>query len=404
MGATIAAGLGSAGELFGGGLSSLFGEAAPAALTGGEAALSAAGPTALGTATDFLGAGGFDALSGSALAGTGADVLGTAGSFLAAPGAALGAGGAGIGGVAADAALSNAASTGLASGTGDILAASAPTAAFDAAIPAAGVTGITGAGTGTSGSVFPNVSTPGVATSTPNATSAVQGLTSGGTGSVAGPSSVSAPAGAGGGAAGATDLTSAAGTAGTASTAAKTTPSFLDNLVAGAEKNAIPAAIAGGGLAYNLAKGSGSAATSTPSGGALNTQASSLAATSPQLMGYLTSGTLPAGMQAGLTKATQDAKTAAISKAAASGQPTDPAMNSTLSAELAQIDQQETITSAQLGQQLLQSGLSEAQLSSSDYTQLLQADETQQKNISDSIANFAKALGGLGGGVNLKIA
>jgi len=109
-------------------------------------------------------------------------------------------------------------------------------------------------------------------------------------------------------------------------------------------------------------------------------------------------------MQTGLTKATQDAKTAAVSKAASSGQPTDPSKNSTLAAELAQIDQQESVTAAQLGQQLLTAGLSEAQLSASDYTSLLQADQNQQKQISDSIANFAKALGGMGGGVSLKIA
>jgi hypothetical protein len=403
------AGLGGADILSG--IGSLFGlgDAAGAGAAGlGEAAAAGLGPSTLGTAADFLGTGSFDALAGSALAGTGADVASTAGSFLAAPGAALGAGGAGIGGAAADAALSNAATTGLASGTESILPAGAGTSAFDSAIP--GAASAIGAGAGVpNANPFANApsTATGVATSSPGATSAVPGLQSTvGAGGAAGPGTLSAPAG--GSTTGAADLTSAAsggsGVAGAAGGAAKTTPTFFDNLVAGAEKNAIPAAIAAGGLGYNLLKGGGSAATSTPSGGALNTQAANLAQSSPALMQYLTSGTLPAGMKAGLDKATADAKTAAISNAAKSGMPTDPSQNSSLQQELAAIDQQAQITTAQLGQQLLQSGLSEAQLSASDYSTLLQADQTQQKQISDSIANFAKALGGMGGGVSLKLA
>lgn len=359
---------------------------------GGDAA------AATGAATIGAGAGGAATAGGlEGIVGTGAGLFGGTtgleGTLLAggAPGieAALGAGAAGGALGTAESFLGAPAASGFNP--------AALSSSFDAALPAASAAT---SGTGTlpglspSGSVFGSpTATPGVASTGPATTSALPGLQAAGPAGPAAPTGAVAPAGAG-----ASDLTSAAGSG----AAAK--PGFLDDLVSGAAKNAVPAAIAGGGLLYNALKGGGAGATAFPSGSALNTQAAGLAKDAPQLMQYLTSGTVPAGMQASLDKASQDAKTAAVSKAASSGQPTDPAKNSTLGAEFAQIDQQKIITTAQLGQQLLTSGLSEAQLSASDYQTLLAADQSQQKQISDSIANFAKALGGMGGGINLKMA
>src|SRR5581483_7266071 len=125
-------------------LPSLFGvgeAVAPAAEAIAPAALDVAGPSVLGTATDFLGQSTFDALT-AAGTGIGPDVLSTAGTALALPDL-LGPG-AGVGfGSAADAALSSAASTGLASGTSSIPSA---TTGLDAILNATPTTGF-----GTSG-------------------------------------------------------------------------------------------------------------------------------------------------------------------------------------------------------------------------------------------------------------
>jgi hypothetical protein len=399
IGEAIGGLLGGAGDFLGGlfGVGDAAAAAAPAAAAGAGAGLGA-----LGTASDFLAAPTFDALAGGALAGTGADVASTAGSFLAAPGASLfGAGAAGIGGAAADAALSNAASTGLSSGTGSILAADAPTAAFNAAIPTAGFGAAAGAGGGaTAANPFgatPNA-TPGVVSTGPQTTSAVPGLagTTGPAGPAA-PGSAVAPSGAG---PGASDLTSVAGGGASATTPAASSSTgglsgLVNNAIGQVEKNPLSLvgpAVGLGGLVYDVTQ----ANKQLPEQTQLNQAALTATQQGNQLSSYLLNGNLPPGLQTAVTKATADAKTAAISNAAASGQPTDPSKNSTLASELAQIDQQATITTAQVGQQLLQSGLSETQLASNDYTTLLGADQTEQNLITQSISNFAKSLGGLG--------
>jgi hypothetical protein len=173
----------------------------------------------------------------------------------------------------------------------------------------------------------------------------------------------------------------------------------FDNLVANATKQITnnPLSLIGpaaglGGLAYTLTQ----ANKQLPEQAALESAATTATQTGNQLSSYLTSGTLPPGLQTAVTKATQDAKTAAISNAAKNGQSTDPSQNTALAAELASIDQQATITTATVGQQLLQSGLTETQLASSDYSTLLNADLQQQQLISSAIGKFASSLGSLG--------
>jgi hypothetical protein len=169
----------------------------------------------------------------------------------------------------------------------------------------------------------------------------------------------------------------------------------VNNAIGQVEKNPLSLvgpAVGLGGLVYDVTQ----ANKQLPEQTQLNQAALTATQQGNQLSSYLLNGNLPPGLQTAVTKATADAKTAAISNAAASGQPTDPSKNSTLASELAQIDQQATITTAQVGQQLLQSGLSETQLASNDYTTLLGADQTEQNLITQSISNFAKSLGGLG--------
>jgi hypothetical protein len=175
------------------------------------------------------------------------------------------------------------------------------------------------------------------------------------------------------------------------------------NLATGAvnqvAKNPLGLALGGGALGYSLLAGN------KPYQGQpqLNQTAAQLQAQAPQLMQYLTSGTLPPGMKAGVDAATADAKRAIISNYAARNLPTDPTKNSQLAAELAQVDQKAIVTTAQLGQQLLTTGLDETKLSSDIYSKLVSIDQTNQKAIGDAIARFAAGLGG-SGGIQLKLA
>jgi hypothetical protein len=61
-------------------------------------------------------------------------------------------------------------------------------------------------------------------------------------------------------------------------------------------------------------------------------------------------------------------------------------------------------TATQTGESLLKTGLNASGLSADIYSKIAALDQSQQNQISQAIANFAKALGGTSGGVNLKIA
>lgn len=208
-----------------------------------------------------------------------------------------------------------------------------------------------------------------------------------------------------------TDLAST-GTA-TAASAPSAGKSFLDNLTEGATKNAIPGAIGAGGLLYSVLKGNQQPAGAGQLGQIAPEQkalASEVTGKGKELTGYLTSGTLPEAQQGALDNAVKAAKTAAISNAASRGQPTDPTKNSVLAQELAQIDQNALTTKSQMegqllssGTQLISAGQNATGLSADIYNKLASMDVAQQNQISQAIANFAKALGGTSGGVSLKL-
>lgn len=417
-------GIGEALAAFGGTdlLAGLFGggEAAAAGAAGTGAAL--AGPTVAGTVLDTLGQGTFDALSGSALAGTGADVASTAGSFLAAP-AAVGTGagiadllGTGAAASGANAAASTAAATGLPSGISSLLPASAPADAFAAATPTAGF-GTTAIGSSSLPSNVANAQ--GSASVFETGTSPVTGTGSGfapGTGAP-GASSVAAPTGVGvptdATAAGAQGAGQAAGQA--AGTAAKTTsitdllsklsPSnLLDSTISSITKNPLPVALGAAGLGYNIFSGmkqtanekalSADAATATNNSNTMVQQGEAL-------QQYLTSGTLPPQYMQQVDQAIQSAKTQAISNAAAQGQPTDPTKNSSLAATLAGIDNQRAGMISQVagelfnsGSSLVNAGATAAGLSGQLYQALVSNDTAQAGNIGKAIATLASALNG----------
>ena len=164
-------------------------------------------------------------------------------------------------------------------------------------------------------------------------------------------------------------------------------------------KNPLGAAIGAAGLGYSVLQGQQTQKYSPE----MLAQAQSLNSQGQQLLSYLNSGTLPAGLQASLTQATSAAKAKIISNFASQGLNTDPAQNTALAAQLNQVDQQALISTAQIGQQLMSTGLQETGLSSDLYKTLASIDQTQTANIGKAIAGFASSISGSGGGINLKL-
>ena len=184
-------------------------------------------------------------------------------------------------------------------------------------------------------------------------------------------------------------------------TATNNSPSVLDSL---GIKNPLGAAAGLAGLGYSIANnkpvGSPGGPAFTPQ---MKAQADQLNAQGQQLMSYLQGGNLPPGLKAGLDQATASAKAKIISNFAAQGLNTDPTQNSALATQLAQVDTQALISTATIGQQLLGSGITETGLSSDLYKTLAQIDQTQTAAIGKSIANFAAAISGSGGGTTIKL-
>lgn len=149
------------------------------------------------------------------------------------------------------------------------------------------------------------------------------------------------------------------------------------------------------GMAYNAYK-TNEAMKDIPSISALTPelqkQASQLNAQGQQLASYLTSGTLPEGLKMSLEQATKAAKTTIISNFAARGLPTDPTKNSVLAQELAAVDAQAVISTATMGQQLMETGMRQTGMASDLYKTLVNIDMSMQAQIQKSIANFAAAM------------
>jgi hypothetical protein len=150
----------------------------------------------------------------------------------------------------------------------------------------------------------------------------------------------------------------------------------------------------------------------------LNTNAASANATAAQqtsagqaLQQWQTTGTLPASYESQIQKAAQDAKTRAISNAAAQGLPTDPTQNTALAQQLNAIDaaipgQREAIATqlAQSGQQMINAGLQATGISSGVYQSLAQMQTQKDTNTGNAIANFASALNGGNKNITIKAA
>jgi hypothetical protein len=220
-------------------------------------------------------------------------------------------------------------------------------------------------------------------------------------------SSVAAPAGV----SGVPDPTAVAGgTAATAGQAAKST-SIGDllgkaggSVVDSVTKNPVGTALGAAGLGYNIMAGqkqSANQAALTADAKKATANSDQMVASGEALQKYMTDGTLPPAYQQQVDNAINDAKTTAISNAAAQGQPTDPTKNTSLAATLAKIDASRAGMQAQVasqlfssGSSLINSGQSAANLSGNLYGTLVQNDTAQAANTGKAIATLAAAMNG----------
>ena len=147
--------------------------------------------------------------------------------------------------------------------------------------------------------------------------------------------------------------------------------------------NAAPL-IAGGGLALSALRGN----TPVAGQGALSAEAASLAANGATLQGYLSSGTLPAGVQQSIVQATDAAKASIRSRYAAMGQ----SGSSAEMQDLASVDQHAATQGATIATQLLNTGISETGLSEQIYANLLNVATQQNAQLGQAIGNFATSL------------
>lgn len=122
----------------------------------------------------------------------------------------------------------------------------------------------------------------------------------------------------------------------------------------------------------------------------LQAEAGELSSQGNQLQGYLNSGTLPPGLQAGIKQAADSAKATIRSQYASRGM----AGSSAEQQDLAAVDARAQAQGAQMAMQLLQTGIGETGLASGLYEQLLNQSVANDKGLSSAIANFASSLAG----------
>lgn len=148
------------------------------------------------------------------------------------------------------------------------------------------------------------------------------------------------------------------------------------------------AAISAAGLGLDVLKGS------KTSGAEKNIQAeaSQLGQQGNQLEGYLQSGSLPPGLQAGINQASESAKATIRSQYASRGMSGSSAEQQ----DLAAVDQRAQAQGAQMAMQLLNTGISETGMASQLYTQLLNQATARDQQLGSAISNFAQAAAGGG--------
>jgi hypothetical protein len=125
-----------------------------------------------------------------------------------------------------------------------------------------------------------------------------------------------------------------------------------------------------------------------PNQSQLQADANQLNASAKQLENYLSTGTLPPGLQAGITQASASAKAAIRSQYAAIG-------NSGSSAEaqdLAAVDSRADTQGSQIALSLLQQGVSQQGMADQLYMDLMNTALSQDQALGNAIGTFASSL------------
>lgn len=159
--------------------------------------------------------------------------------------------------------------------------------------------------------------------------------------------------------------------------------------------NAGKLALGVGTAAYDLTR---PGIKSLPGYSQLSSEASTLGAQGQQLASYVNTGNLPPGAADAVSQATQQAIATVRSKYASMGQ-----SGSTAEAEaVSGIQQQAAAEGFNIATQLLNSGINESQLASGIYQTILQANVSENNEVTSAISGLAGALGG--GGATIKLA
>jgi hypothetical protein len=155
--------------------------------------------------------------------------------------------------------------------------------------------------------------------------------------------------------------------------------------------------VSGAGLANDI-----STALSGPPKGTnqLTQEAQQLQAQAATNEGYLSSGTLPPGVQAGINQATQSAIAAVKSRYASEGMSGSSAEQQ----DIQSIQTNAAVNGSNIAMQLLNSGVSEAGLSANIYQGLIQNTMASDQAFSSAFTGLALAAGGGGGGATFKLA
>lgn len=124
----------------------------------------------------------------------------------------------------------------------------------------------------------------------------------------------------------------------------------------------------------------------------LQSTAEQLAAQGKTLQGYLTSGTLPPGVQSSIDAAGRAAKAAIRSRYAATGQ----TGSSAEAQDLANVDQTLISQGANIATSLLSQGVSETGLAANLYNTIMQTSMKTDAALGNALSGFAGAMAGLG--------
>ena len=408
VGTVIGTGLGELGGALGLGTAAADAGAAVAGTAAAADTAAIAGTTAAATDTGLLAAGasGMDAATAAALGTVSADSAATTGLLAAAaPGLDAAATGAGLsaadigGSFASLAAAPLADFAGTAAGALGTGVPGSTTAATPLATTAAAPASTTGAavGGGASTGSAAAAAAPASAAASPTTTgvlgsvdpslietaSAPAGLSGDTAATALGTSGASTGLASANGVETAAGATTAAAGAGGGPGAASTGAGLLGSL-----KTWGPLALSGGGLLASMLEGSQKPAFE----GQLQSQAAAMANQGAQLENYLTSGTLPPGVQSGLTQAYNSAAATIRSQYAQRGQTGSSAEMQ----DLANLSSTTVAQGAQIATNLLRQGVSESEFSAQLYSQLMQASMQQDAALSKSIADFSGSLAGMG--------